>query len=944
MEVIYMRDEIEPLSDGMIRVEPIIHKYEMPLNIQNELRKIEYHFGYGGFSECVFNRTYARIKSDGTKENFYDVIIRVVNGCISIQKNWRIKNGLEWNENYWNEMAYNMGETFLKMRALPSGRGLWACGTEFGYSKGSSAFNNCGFCSVSEGLAKSATWTMNALMSGCGVGFDTLHKIENGIDEFENVIIPGCELCSYSKPEKLDCCNCKKIVYTIHDSREGWVKSLNLLLKSYMGQLQEGKGTVVHFDYSELRPRGEPIKGFGGHASGFFALLELHQRIRSFFECFVESRNPEMKVEASIKMIRRLKDLLPESSEWMIKSLENAIVSIPTIDQNLRNYSPTRLICDIFNSIGCCVVAGNVRRSSEICLGSPGDEDFLNLKNYSIYPERVLIGWMSNNTVALRNSADFIHIPSIVERIKDNGEPGLLNMINVRQSGRVGAKHPIGREAEPDMAIGINPCLTSDTMIFTSEGIRPISELIGKKFTTSEGYDSTDNGFWSSGIKDVYKIVMHNGVTIKATKNHKFLTFDGIEFRWTEVRDFEIGDQLCLYHGENVEFIRSLFEESSTDDRVLTDNPRELQMILSFLGIKSKVIENGLIVGRENISKIINGEIEKYCTVESVSFYGTEEVYDCSIPGKNSFPANGLISHNCGEIPLESYEYCNLAEVFPNRCENYEQFRNAAIIATIYTSTISLLPSDSVDTNRVVAKNRRIGVSISGISNFYKKGYCKMIDDFKKIYRVIRETNMEIARDVGVRSAIRVTTVKPSGTLSNVVGESNGIHFNTYEYCIRRMRIDNNSDLIPVLTKAGYPIKPEIKSPDTTCVVEFPLHQGEGRTSDMVSMWEQAALQQAVQRHYSDNSVSCTIYFNPATESADLEHCISMLVPSIKSVSVLPHTPEGKYEQMPYEKITKVKYEKLSRMISKIDWTKTKEDSEAIKGCDGDSCQIVRKF
>lgn len=900
MPVTYTRDQDEPLIDGMIRVEPLRYLYSMPHRIETEIRELPFHFGYGGFSESVFNRTYARIKPDGSKESFPDVVVRVVNGCLSIRKDWYIKHGLVWNNNEWNEIALKMGKTFMGMKALPSGRGLWTCGTTFGNTKGASAFNNCGFCSVREGFSKAASWTMNALMSGCGIGFDTVHT-----DEFDNINVPGCEVCSYDKI--LDNCGCKKLVYTIHDSREGWVKSLKILIDSYMN----GQNEVVHFDYTSIREKGTPIKGFGGSASGPLPLIELHQRIRAFFECFCETRNNlSGKTAAAIRMVERMKDLIPETNELMINSANSAIDKIKIIDPNLRQYSATRLIIDVFNAIGICVVAGNVRRSSEICIGEVGDEDFLNLKNYDIYPERSMIGWMSNNTVVLKNSGDFSYIPRIVERIKDNGEPGILNMINVSRSGRVGAYNPIRREAERDDAIGINPCLTGDTQIFTYTGLFTINELVGRGFMTVEGYQSTEQGFWSNGVKEVYRITLENGMSIKATKNHKFLCLKE-DICWSEVQNLEVNTKMCLY---------KRYSNHQVD------------------GDQLDYLYEGYHVNKE----LINIEDNYfYSSIISIEWVGEEEVFDCSIPGLNRFVANGMISHNCGEIPLESFEYCNLAEVFPSRCENFEEFKEAAEMATIYTSTISLLPSDSADTNRVVAKNRRIGVSISGIAEIYHKhSYCQMIEWFKEIYRLVRRTNEQLANEAGIRSAIRTTTVKPSGTLSQLVGVSSGIHFPTYEYCIRRMRIDNQSDVLHLLRNAGYKIEPEFNSPETTSVVEFPLHQSGTRTSDSVSMWEQSELQMSIQRHYSDNAVSCTIYFNPEIEAKDLEYCIAMLVPNIKSVSALPHTPEGKYAQMPYEKITQEQYEEMSRKISPVVWSNTKEDSIATKGCDSGACEF----
>lgn len=192
--------------------------------------------------------------------------------------------------------------------------------------------------------------------------------------------------------------------YTIPDSREGWVDSLRHLLKSYMHGSNENKHSVV-FDYHEVRPVGSPIKGFGGTASGPEPLRILHEQVRDLCEVYVRG-----------------------------------------------GMSPVRFYTDVANMIGVCVVAGNVRRSAEIGLGSIQDDEFMDLKDYTLYPERAAFGWMSNNSVKLHSDADFDRMQDIASRVINNGEPGYLNMRNVKY-GRLGH-----RDSVEDYAIGLNPC------------------------------------------------------------------------------------------------------------------------------------------------------------------------------------------------------------------------------------------------------------------------------------------------------------------------------------------------------------------------------------------------------------------------------------------------------------------------------------------------------
>ena len=310
-------------------------------------------------------------------------------------------------------------------------------------------------------------------------------------------------------------------------------------------------------------------------------------------------------------------------------------------------------------------------------------------------------------------------------------------------------------------------------------------------------------------------------------------------------------------------------------------------------------------------------------------------------------PDEATMVNPCGEISLCNFELCNLAEVFPPRCSDPQKFYKALEYATFYASTVSLLPTHRPETNAVIAKNRRIGVSISGIAQWASKSdseewgqmnYTKMITFLRKGYKVVRETNTRLAKESGVPAAVRVTTVKPSGSISLLAGATPGVHYPVSRYAIRRVRIGMTSPLVEPLIAAGVPHEKDIVS-ENTYVFEFVIDHGDVRPCEDVSPWEQFSVVQMMQKHYADNCVSATIYFDKEKDGPDVEKMLAMFIPNLKSVSMLPHSGHG-YAQAPYEPLTFEEYEKRKSQFKPIDYKSVQGNvPEGSKYCSGDTCE-----
>lgn len=187
--------------------------------------------------------------------------------------------------------------------------------------------------------------------------------------------------------------------FVVPDNREGWIELIRQTLIAFTG-----KGTLpVKVDVSQVRPLGATIEGFGGTAAGPEPLVALHK-----------------------KLIERL-------TAYIDKKVDS------------------RLITDIFNLIGQCVVAGNVRRSAEILLSRPDDEEFMSLKDKRKNPDRDW-GWVSNNSIFAVIGMDYT---DVAKQTAVDGEPGFEWLENARTRRRF-------KDAPDDSdsaVMGVNPCV-----------------------------------------------------------------------------------------------------------------------------------------------------------------------------------------------------------------------------------------------------------------------------------------------------------------------------------------------------------------------------------------------------------------------------------------------------------------------------------------------------
>ena len=295
----------------------------------------------------------------------------------------------------------------------------------------------------------------------------------------------------------------------------------------------------------------------------------------------------------------------------------------------------------------------------------------------------------------------------------------------------------------------------------------------------------------------------------------------------------------------------------------------------------------------------------------------------------------------CSEQPLFPWELCNVCETFPAHHGDYEDYRRTLKIAYLYAKTVSLVPTHSARTNAVMLKNRRIGLSQSGVVQAIEKhGYREHFDRCDRGYEYVQQLDRVYSDWLAVPRSIGTTTVKPSGTVSLLAGATPGVHWDHAPYYVRRMEIQKGNRLLDLCRDAGYPVEQSVYK-DGAMVVEFPIAVDDlQRGKADVSVREKVDLAAQLQYFWSDNAVSCTAEFDPeTTDGAQIERILEAYEHRLKGISFLPQSGHG-YDQAPYEPITEEEYHRRAAEIAPVARDSEIEPDQVDEFCDGEACEV----
>ena len=273
----------------------------------------------------------------------------------------------------------------------------------------------------------------------------------------------------------------------------------------------------------------------------------------------------------------------------------------------------------------------------------------------------------------------------------------------------------------------------------------------------------------------------------------------------------------------------------------------------------------------------------------------------------------------CAEQSLANFETCCLAEVYLSNIESYGELADVLKLLYRINKHSLRLPCHHKETEAIVHKNMRMGIGVTG----YLQATEEQRGWLSKAYEELRAFDKDYSEAHGWPISIKLTTTKPSGTLSLLPGVTPGVHPGYAQHMIRRIRIASDHALVQVCKDHGYPVEFQRKFDGTedhsTVVVEFPFSYPRGTVlaSDVTAI-DQLKWVERLQREWSDNSVSCTVYYTAEELPTIREYLNKKYNKTFKTVSFLLHSGHG-FDQAPFEEITKEEYDRRvasSRLIA----------------------------
>lgn len=328
--------------------------------------------------------------------------------------------------------------------------------------------------------------------------------------------------------------------------------------------------------------------------------------------------------------------------------------------------------------------------------------------------------------------------------------------------------------------------------------------------------------------------------------------------------------------------------------------------------------------------------------------YGLVNIHNCRrfgrlIDGVDYRPDYGVVGCNpCGEANLENKEPCNLAENIMSNIEDLEQWMK--VMGPLYklTKTIANFHYLHQETDDVVHRNLRVGISMSG---YMAAPWVRNAEILDAGYRYLEECDAVYSSLLGVPNSNKLTVMKPSGTVSLLPPWCPpGMNTALSRWLIRRIRFAGNDPLVETCRRHGYHVEPEMRLDGTpnynTMVVSFPMDYGPNAvTESEVNVIDELETQKMLQTYWADQSVSCSHYFNRDEVSKIQWWLQDNYASSVKTCAFM-HTTKHGFKQAPLEPLTQGAYEEMLENVTPITQITDDQEIDMLDSleCDGGSC------
>jgi len=359
----------------------------------------------------------------------------------------------------------------------------------------------------------------------------------------------------------------------------------------------------------------------------------------------------------------------------------------------------------------------------------------------------------------------------------------------------------------------------------------------------------------------------------------------------------------------------------------------------SYDHVLEEIWKNGYEINKD--SGYANGEPYGFFNLPLSQKFG--RIKDGPISDNSMYPTdtdNCEMTNPCAEISLSNYECCNLSELYLNNITSKEELIDCAQLLYKTQKAIASLPFIHEETNRIVHKNMRLGLGVTGVCQSLDK-----LDWLDDCYIALRKFDKEWSAKRGWSESIKLTTIKPSGTLSLLGGATPGVHPAFSEYYMRTVRMSSSDALVQICKDMGYHVEFLINFDGTenrdTVVVYFPCKTPEGSilTKDM-DVIKQLDMVKKLQTIWSDNAVSVTAYYKPEELDTLKTWLKDNYEHNVKSVSFLLFKDHG-FKQAPYQEIDEAAYLAASAKVKPLTNISTgNTEMLEMAECAGGACPI----